>query len=268
MSFARQERNGVLFHTADALTEVGGVVHGFSTRWGGVSQGDFANLNLGTRRGDDPAAVRENYHRFCTAVGVDEKRMVFPHQVHEDEIREATGLDVVRDPCDPVPYEADGLITSIRGLALFVYYADCIPVLFYDPKKKVIAVCHSGWRGTAKGIAPQVAIKMVRDYGCQMENIIAVIGPGICAHCFETHMNVPAAMEHGMGPMASVFSRPLPGGKYQFDLKGMIEFSLLNVGVRNISVMPLCTSCWPDFYWSHRRLGDRRGNQAAVIQLV
>ena len=165
MSFTQQTHHGVTFHTADAFTAAGGVAHGFATRLGGVSTGPYAQLNLGITRPDERAAVRENYHRFCAAIGVDETRLVMTHQVHEDGIRVATAADVLPDLLDPIDYRVDGLVTNTPGLALTIYYADCIPVLLYDPVGKAIAAVHSGWRGTSLGIAPKAVAKMTALYG-------------------------------------------------------------------------------------------------------
>ena len=191
MSFTKQNQNGVVFHTADAFTAAGGVAHGFATRLGGVSTGPYAQLNLGITRPDERAAVRENYHRFCAAIGVDETRLVMTHQVHEDGIRVATAADVLPDLLDPIDYRVDGLVTNTPGLALTIYYADCIPVLLYDPVGKAIAAVHSGWRGTSLGIAPKAVAKMTALYGTRPEDVLAAIGPGIGPCCFETHADVP-----------------------------------------------------------------------------
>ena len=185
MSFTQQTRNGVVFHTADAFTAAGGVAHGFATRLGGVSTGPYAQLNLGITRPDERAAVRENYHRFCAAIGADVTSLVMTHQVHEDTIRQATRADVLDDLLDPLDYQADGLLTNQPGLCLTIYYADCIPVLLYDPVHRAIAAVHSGWRGTSLGIAPQAVAKMTALYGSDPGDILAAIGPGIGPCCFE-----------------------------------------------------------------------------------
>lgn len=268
MSFTRCDVGGVVFHTADAITAAGGVVHGFATRLGGVSRGDCAQLNLGMTRHDDPAAVRENYRRFCAAVGADEASLVMTHQVHEDGVRVATRADVLPDLLDPIPYRTDALVTNEPGLALVIYYADCIPVLLYDPVHRAIGAVHSGWRGTAAQIAPKALAEMQARYGTDPTEVLAAIGPGICPTCFETDDDVPDAMSDRLGPVARSFVRSGAGGKSHVDLKGLIAWELRQAGVERIETLPLCTGCRPDLYWSHRKLGDRRGNQAAIIQLL
>ena len=116
MPFTMQTKDKVVFHTSDHISAAGGVAHGFASRLGGVSTGPCAELNLGLTRHDSPEAVRENYHRFCAALGTDVNGLVFSHQVHEDTIRVVQTSDVLADIFDPIPYDADGLITDQPGL--------------------------------------------------------------------------------------------------------------------------------------------------------
>ena len=270
MSFTQQLNRGVTFHTCDAFTKAGGVAHGFATRLGGVSKGPCAELNLGHHRHDTPEAVAENYDRFCAALGTDRDSLVLTHQVHEATVRTAARGDILPDLFAPIPYEADGLITNEPGLCLTIYYADCVPVFLYDPKKKVIAAVHSGWRGTALAIAAKAAGKMREEYGSDPADILAAIGPAIGSCCFETHNDVTDAMLAAFGDGVRPFCVPLDNGKFSVDLKGIIAWQLKGAGLKqaNISTLPLCTACHPELYWSHRRLGDARGNQAAMLQLL
>lgn len=270
MSFTKQTKNDVVFHTADAFTAAGGVAHGFATRWGGVSAAPYDTLNLGITRPDQREAVRENYRRFCAAIGADADSLVMTHQVHEDTIRTATRADVLPDLLDPIDYRVDGLITNEPGLCLTIYYADCLPVLLYDPVKKAIAAVHSGWRGTSLGIAPQAASKMTALYGSDPKDILAAIGPGIGPCCFETHDDVPTAMEEKLGEGILPFCRPLENGKFSVDLKAIVRWQLLQAGLSDdhVDILPLCTACHPELYWSHRKMGDQRGNHAAMLQLL
>ena len=269
MSFTKQTQGPLVFHTADGLAAPGGVRHGFASRLGGVSTGPCAQLNLGLSRHDQPEAVRENYRRFCQAIGTDVHRLVLSHQVHQDTVRQVTEADILPDLFSPIPYEADGLITNIPGLCLTIYYADCIPVLLYDPKVKAIAAVHSGWRGTALGIVPKAAAQLTACYGSQPGDLRAAIGPGIGPCCFETHADVPDAMTARWGAGAAPFLTDQGGGHFSVDLKGLLVWQLTQAGVapNHIEVLPLCTGCHPELYWSHRKMGDQRGNQAAMIQL-
>lgn len=271
MAFTKQTKDQVVFHTSDHLTAAGCVAHGFATRLGGVSTGPCAELNLGLSRHDDPKAVRENYARFCAAIGTDRDRLVMTHQVHGDEVRVAAAADILPDLMDPIPYDADGLVTNEPGLCLTIYYADCIPVLLCDPVRRVIGAVHSGWRGTAQAIVQKAVGKMTALYGSDPKDILAAIGPGIGPCCFETHDDVPTAMAAQLGQGVMDHIRPaLTPGKFSVDLKGILTWQLTAAGLdpARIEVLDQCTGCHPELWWSHRKLGDRRGNQAAMIQLL
>lgn len=271
MPFTTHRNQDIVFHTADGFSAAGGVAHAFSTRVGGVSRGIWSSMNLGTTRGDVPDHVRENYRRFCAAVGTDAGAVVMSNQIHEANVRVVTQADRKADLYDPEGYETDGLVTDVPGLALTIFSADCIPVLLYDPRRRVTAAVHAGWRGTALGIADAAVEKMTGLYGCAPEDILAAIGPGIGPCCFETHGDVPDAMLEALGSAASPYLLPLPRkGKFSVDLKGLNALRLRRVGVTpgHIEVCGDCTCCHPELYWSHRRVGSDRGSQIAMLQLL
>ena len=270
MNIIEQTKNGVTFYSADGITAAGGVAHGFSTRLGGVSEGMWASLNLGTSRGDDPDHVRENYRRFLAAIGGSEKRFAMSNQVHGAVVRTITTADVHTDPYEKVGYKADGLMTDLPGVALRVSTADCIPILFYDPVRRCVAAVHAGWRGTAAGIAAAAVDRMKSVYGSRPGDILAAIGPGICPDCFETHEDVPNAMTAAMGTGVLRHIKIKENGKFAVDLKAINAMRLEQAGLEadHIAVSSLCTSCNPDKFWSHRKLGNDRGSMAAAIQLL
>ncbi len=265
-----QRKNGVTFLTADSFSAHGGVAHGFSTRVGGVSTGIHTSLNLGSTRGDDPDCVRENYRRFCQAIGADVTRIVMSNQIHSTIIRRVSEAEIKKDLYDPEGYECDGLITNVPGLALTIFSADCIPVLLYDPVKRVIAAVHAGWRGTAGDIAGKAVWNMRETYGCKAEDILTAIGPGISQCCFETHADVPDAMTDALGQLAGTHITALDSGKYQVNLKAINAALLQRAGVlpNHIETCEDCTACRPDLYWSHRVTQGNRGSQAAILQLL
>ena len=270
MNIVQQERQGVPFLAAEGMDQAGGVAHGFSTRLGGVSQGMWASLNLGVSRGDDPDHVRENYRRLFQAVGVQGDRMAMSNQVHSDQIRVVTAGDVKTDPYGKVGYEADGLVCDIPGVALVVFGADCLPVLLYDPVRRVVGAAHCGWRGTAVGLAGKMVERMKDIYGSDPRDILAAIGPGIGVCCFETHEDVPNAMMAACSSVARKYIHIQENGKYAVDLKGINARRLEMAGVdpEHIAVSTDCTACHPEKYWSHRKVGNNRGSMAAVIQLL
>lgn len=270
MSFTERTANGVVFHSCDAFDAAGGLAHGFSTRLGGVSTDIWASMNLGTTRGDNPEHVRANYRLFCGAVGADCGGIVMSNQVHGDEVRVITSADRKSDLYDPEGYEADGLVTDIPGVALTVFSADCIPVLLFDPIRRVVAAVHAGWKGTANGICARAVEKMIGIYGCIPGHILAAVGPGISKCCFETHADVPNAMTGVFGAAALPYIQMLENGKYKLDLKGLNALHLKRTGIPedHISIDSDCTRCNPEKYWSYRLHGSQRGSQAAMIQLT
>ncbi len=270
MEVLERNRNDVTYLAADGFEAAGGVAHGFSTRLGGVSEGMWASLNLGVSRGDNPDHVRENYRRFLGAIGAREGKLVLSHQVHEGTVRTVTSADWKDDPYDKVNYDADGLMTATPGVTLVIFSADCIPVLLYDPVRRVIAAAHAGWRGTAAGIV-STAVERMRDvYGCRPEDILAAIGPGIGPDQFETHEDVPNALAAAMSTSVLSYIRVKENGKFAVDLKGINakRLELAGLDPTNIAVSSDCTATLPEKYWSHRKVGGNRGSMAAAIQLL
>lgn len=269
MTIVQKQREGVTFLAAEEIEQAGGVAHGFSTRLGGVSGGMWASLNLGVSRGDDPDHVRENYRRFFAAIGVEGGSLAMSNQVHGSHVRVITKADGKQDPYEKVAYEADGLVTDLPGVTLVIFSADCLPILYYDPVRQVVGAAHAGWRGTAADIAGAVVRKMQEVYGCDPQNILAAIGPGIGPCCFETHEDVPNAMMAAFSTPVLQYLHIQENGKYSVDLKGINAQRLEKAGVlpQHIGICELCTSCRQDLFWSHRCVGTNRGSMAAAIGL-
>ena len=167
--------------------------HCFTTRFGGVSKGSVASLNLGMHRGDAPENVEKNYAILAEALGFQLRRLVLTHQTHSDIVRKVSSRDAMGLDNHSYP-ECDALITNEPGTALVVFSADCTPILLQDPLTGAIGALHAGWRGTAAGLAEKTVLAMVREYGCKPANIRAAIGPNIGACCFQTDADVPEAM--------------------------------------------------------------------------
>ena len=263
MSF-RVHREGELeYLTSDVLD---GAAHCFSTRFGGVSEGALASLNLGTHRGDRPENVLENYARLGRAVGFAPEETVFTKQVHSALVERVGRADCGRGLQREAEHGVDGLVTNEPGVALTIFSADCTPVLLFDPVARAIGAAHAGWRGTAAGIAVRAVEAMQREFGCRPENIRAAIGPCIGPCCFETDDDVPAAMHDALGAQADPFLTRR-GAKWHIDLKAINAHWLKSLGVRHIDICPHCTACRQDLYWSHRKVGNARGAQIALLAL-
>ena len=238
--------------------------HGFTTRLGGVSQGDLGALNLGIHRGDDPENVLKNYEILGAALGFDPKDAVLSHQTHTDLVLPVTDAHKGVGLFGPELPECDGLITNTPDVALVIFTADCTPILLQDPVTGAVGAVHAGWRGTAAGIAEKAVQAMQTHYGCDPKNICAAIGPHIGLCCFETGPEVPQAMLAALGPAAEPYIFP-KGDKFFVDLTAMNTLFLQRAGVNNIQYSTECTKCAPHRYWSARVHGDNRGSQGAVI---
>ncbi len=255
------------------LLEKEGVVCAFTTRLGGVSKGDCSSMNLSFTRGDREEDVRENYRLLGECLEIDMNQAVLSHQVHKTDIHIVTEEDCGRGlGKDKAPlFEIDGLMTDRIGIPLVTFFADCVPLIFYDPVKRVIASSHSGWKGTVHKIGEKTVAMMEEKMGCRREDILAVIGPSICQDCYEVSADVALQFEN-------VFSREQyekmmiekENGKYQLDLWKANEWILLDAGIKreHLSVTDLCTCCNPEFFFSHRASHGRRGNLSVILCLT
>lgn len=263
-------KNGVCYISFDILDRHG-IVNGFSTRIGGVSKEHLSSMNLSFHRGDDPENVMENHRRLGEAAGYDYKKLVFSDQVHETAIYKVTEKDAgkgITAKSDII--SIDGLVTDKPEIPLMTFYADCVPVYFYDPIKKVVAMNHSGWKGTVKNISSHMIETMNREYGSRASDIICAIGPSICQLCYEVSSDVAEAFRSVYNE-AEYRSMMIDkgNGKYQLDLHKANYYNLINSGIlnENIAITDICTCCNPKLLFSHRASHGMRGNLGGFIML-
>lgn len=267
--FDEKEKNKVPYLSFPMLEQTGLVRQGFSTRLGGVSKGGCGTMNISIHRGDDPAAVEENRRRIAAAIGVDPDRMVFTCQTHTTNVAVVTEADAGRH----LP-ETDGMITSTPGLCLVTFYADCVPLYFVDPVRKVIGLSHSGWRGTVQKMAVVTVRKMEETFGSRPEDILAAVGPSICRDCYEVSEDVIRQFRDSYDASCweqLFFQKEEQKGtdKYQLDLWKANELNLRQAGILpdHIAVTNVCTCCNPEVLFSHRVSGWNRGNLSAFLAL-
>lgn len=251
------------------LDEMPEIVHGFSTRLGGVSRDHLASLNLSFTRGDDPENVRENYRRIAASIGFRPEDMVLSQQTHTTHVYKVTEGDRGRGFTKPLGYtDIDGLMTNVPGLVLVTSYADCVPLFFVDPVEKVVALSHSGWKGTAHRMGKVTVEAMKREYGCRPENIYAAVGPSICQDCYEVSEDVFMQIETII-PEEKVpeICYRKEDGKYQMNLWKANELIFLEAGIlpEHISVTDVCTCCNSQVFFSHRASHGMRGNLSAFL---
>lgn len=262
----KKEQNGFVYYTSPQLEAFRTLSHGFFTRRGGVSEGAYASLNFRFSCDDKYENVVENHVIAGQLIGADPENIVCTLQRHTDNIRVIKGEYSDFDSNEPV----DALITDIKGLCLTAYYADCQVVMLYDKKKNVCAIVHAGWRGVVNGIVKKTLTKMIDIFGCKAKDISAAIGPSICRRCFECDEDVPLKLVEAYESYVSEYIYK-EGKKWHVDLKNITYITLTQCGLSQInidvsSVCPCCTTS-EELWWSHRRHGELRGVQGAMIMI-
>lgn len=247
------------------------LTHGFSTRYGGVSDGIYKSMNLSFSQGDDERRVLKNHGIMAKTMGVELADMVYSHQTHTTNVLRVTrehagmGFTVTRNF-----HDVDGFVTDVPGLMLVTAYADCVPLYFADPKNKAIGLSHSGWRGTVGRMGEKTLKAMNKAFGTQPQDVIAAIGPSICGDCFEVGPEVVEefAKTFSKKKMEAICHAGRNDRSY-LDLWRANRIILEEAGVQpqNISVTNICTRCNPDLLYSHRIMGAQRGNLAAVLMI-
>lgn len=247
------------------------VRHGYTTRQGGVSEGVFNTMNLGFNRGDKEENVRENYQRLALQLGISVDDFVLSKQVHEstvirvDERHRGNGFNYEQQFLG-----VDGFVTNDRHVALVTFFADCVPLFFYDPIKSAIGMSHAGWRGTVLHIGPKTVQKMRDEFGSLPEDILVGIGPSIGACCYEVSEDVKKQFDLSFNDdiIASVVYPTRD--KYHLDLWKANELDLIEAGIKkeHIEQSKLCTQCHASTFFSHRVMGNDRGSQVGILSLV
>lgn len=269
--FRNVERGGVPYLSFKALEDTGMVINGFSTRLGGASKGRFATMNFSYSRKDDPADVLENFTRMADALGVERDRMVVSYQTHTTNVRRVTREDEGKGVIRERDYRnVDGLITDVPGITLVTFYADCVPLYLVDPVHHAIGLSHSGWRGTVRRMGQVTMDAMKEAFGTRPEDVTACIGPSICRDCFEVGEEVAEAFADAFDPKYrdALYRANAKPGKYQLDLWKANEIIFQEAGVpkEQIHTTNICTMCNSDYLFSHRRVGEERGNLAAFFK--
>jgi YfiH family protein len=257
----RHQLNGLAYYTFPSLDPFRELVHAVTTRHGGVSTGQYATLNLSKTLGDDPEAVEENMSRVCAAVSVRREQLVSPRQRHTARVRR-----VGPDDRDQTLDGYDVLITDQPGVPLLLVYADCVPVLIYDPRHRALALAHSGWRGTVLGAVRAAVDALGREFGSRPARLIAAIGPSIGPCCYEVGDEVADVVRATFPRPAGLLPVRSPG-RLHFDLWAANYRWLTAAGVRQIEVARLCTACHTDEFYSHRAEGGQTGHFGTVMGL-
>lgn len=238
-----------------------GLLHAIFTRCGGVSKGPFASLNLGSTVGDDPRAVSENHRRVYAALGLHPTQVVSPYQVHGAHV----AVVDYHDKGLVIP-GTDALITAQVGVVLLLRFADCVPILMYDPRHHVVGLAHAGWRGLAAGVIPATVTAMVQHFGSQPADLWAGIGPAIGADHYAVGPDVASAVQRTLLP--STRTATLRDGQWYLDLAASAREQLRMLGVTDISESGICTACHTEEWYSHRAEHGRTGRFGVLAMLT
>jgi YfiH family protein len=273
--------NGIRILQVPALLKLPWLIHGFSTRPGGVSPLDGQRvLNLGFTEWDTKENAQQNRLRLQSALGIKKLALVPLLQFHSDVLH-------VFDAAPKMPCRGDASATNRPGLLLGVQTADCVPILLVDPKQRTVAAVHAGWRGTLQRIVTKAIGRMHMEFGSRPEDLLAAIGPAIGGCCYEVGTDVasrflsqfPNAAEWfdefrtGDEPNPLQWLNMMPPGHQPppknvfLDLRKANRSQLLEAGLhdKNIFVSDLCTACRRDLLFSYRKEGAQTGRLMAVI---
>ena len=254
------ERGGLRYFTFPAL-EAAGVRHAVLTRRGGVSRAPYESLNMGASVGDDPLAVAENRRRALALFHRNIETIPELHQVHSTRI-----LPAARRPeGEPLP-QADGVVTDSPLYTLCMRFADCVPILLYDPVRRAAGMAHAGWKGTIAGVAASAVEAMRTRFGSRPEDILAGIGPSIGPDHYAVGDEVLDALRAAFGDAAGAWlSRS--GDATHLNLWAVNRDTLSRAGVRKIELAGICTACHTEDWFSHRAEHGRTGRFAALMWL-
>lgn len=249
------------------------LTHGFSTRYGGVSDGIYKSMNLSFSQGDDERRVLKNHCIMAKTMGVELADMVYSHQTHTTNVLRVTrehagmGFTVTRNF-----HDVDGFVTDVPGLMLVTAYADCVPLYFADTRLHVIGLSHSGWRGTVNNMAQATVDKMSYEFGSRPCDIAAFIGPSICVSCYEVGDDVARNFRDRYGAESEKIltkKEAASEDKYYLNLHAANRINMLNSGIspQNIHVTDICTCCNPELLFSHRASKGKRGGLCGYMMI-
>jgi YfiH family protein len=258
MPFSQQDN--IKYYRFDIFPD--SVIHGVITRHGGVSPAPWDSLNVGGTVGDEPARVQENRGRTFRAFGRDLASLFDVWQVHSADVVYA---DAPRDLTKEL-IQADILFTNKPEVTLYMRFADCVPILLYDPKKNVIGIAHAGWLGTVRAVASVAVEAMRAQYGSKPKNILAAIGPSIGPDHYQIGPDVALQIQQTFGAKAEGLLKTRKRRTY-LDLWQANALQLRDAGVEKIEIAEVCTACSLDDWFSHRAEKGKTGRFGALIGL-
>jgi YfiH family protein len=257
----RQSLNGLVFYQFDGLDHYTELYHGAFTRLGGVSGAPFESLNLARSVGDDVQAVQENNRRMLSAFGVTPGRATTAWLVHGRAVAVMTQADA-----GSYRQGYDAIITRERGLALTMRFADCVPLVFYDPMQQAIGLAHAGWRGVAENVIAATVMALRDNFRSNPRDLWAGIGPCISADRYRVGQDVIDLVAAACPPQVPIVQLQ-PDGALHLDLNAAVRSQLEASGIENIEDSATCTASNTGEWFSHRAEHGKTGRFGVVIGL-
>ncbi|ANS75101.1 multicopper polyphenol oxidase [Paenibacillus yonginensis] len=254
---------------------------GFTGRGGGVSEPPYGSLNLALHVGDRPEDVLENRRRLALALGFEPEALTCGEQTHGSRVAVVTADDRGRGRLDRESafQETDGLVTDVPGILLTSFYADCVPLYFFDPVHRAVGLAHAGWKGTVAEIAAEVVKTMQETYGTETEQLLAAIGPSIGESAYEVDDKV---MQHvwplleqlgndsgNRNEAVHPYKESPNDGRWLLNLKELNRMIMIKAGIMpsHIECTGWCTSTHVEIFFSHRKENGKTGRMASFIGL-
>lgn len=256
--------------TYNLLDKYKEIAHFCTSREGGASVGNYASFNLSPFSGDNPDNFSENSKILSDKLGVGLDKIIIPYQTHGTEIREIdeTFFELNSKQKEGFLNGVDALITKLPSICIGITTADCVPMLFFDPVKKVIAAAHAGWRGTCGKIAEKTILTFIEKFDCNPSDVLVTIGPSISSEVYEVGKELVESFENAGFDISEIFSTK--NNSIYLDLWKANEQLLLKNGIlpQNIEIAGICTYTEHEKFFSARRLGIKSGRMLSGIMLV
>jgi len=236
--------------------------HGIFTRSGGISPGSFSSLNVGESSGDSREHVIENRIRIFQVFNQSIDSIFDVWQIHSDQVK----FTRLPRKSGSKHEQADAILTDSNDVSLFMQFADCVPILIYDPKNNIIGIVHAGWQGTVKRIVQNAVKYLIDTFSSDPELILAGIGPSIGPDHYEVGKNVIIEVDNQLKDIRSdvLITK---NGKTYFDLWKSNQLLLIQSGVKKIEVAGICTACNLDDWYSYRLEGQKSGRFGVFMSL-
>lgn len=265
------QRGGLNLYQFSNLGRYGEISHFITSREGGFSKGPFKSLNTGFHVGDNDWDVLQNRKKLAHMLGCDLGNFTFASQTHSSNL---AIIDVCKKGKGSTDFETaiantDGMITGVPGIYICIQVADCVPILLYDPRQKVVAAVHAGWRGTVRRITEAAVKMMMHTFQSQPSDIIAGIGPSNGPCCYEVGEDVHHEVCKCLDNHKDVIKPADKPGKYYFDQWRANYLQLRNWGIpeENIETAGICSQCHSETFFSARKDEGVTGRTTAGIML-